>query len=237
MSDEPTDGYYVVFLAIVIQVRFKQVNDGILVVRECGVGTPFEPVPAHIDGIQCEFDSLIVDLTDIGENVIISCHCRDRSVYEQVMGVAVVSFNSSAQTASEQVEANGNVGGIGRCRFQIVVTDRGGLHSYRRAATIPIHVVCYCREAKRLIRTNGLVTSGAIRYSELQHIYDAHLVEEVFIRNKPCRTHRGECCKLVVSSEYRASVAAGRQCYHVSILKAVIKSRHRGDTFCSLRAG
>src|SRR5690606_5116324 len=162
VPDKPVVCHHVVFTPIVIQIGLKQMDDGVFVVRECGVRTPFKFVSSYVDRIQGEFDTLIVDLADVGQDVIIACHGRDRAVHQQIMCIAVVRFNCTPQSTIEEVEVQRYVGGISRLPLKVVITHSSWIYTDGRASTIAIDIVRDGRKAKRLVRADRLVTRCTI---------------------------------------------------------------------------
>src|SRR5690606_28225277 len=114
------------------------------------------------------------------------------------------------------------VGGISRLPLKVVVTHSGWIHTDGGAGAIAIDIVRDCRQAKRLVGADRLVTRCTIGNPQLQHVDKADVVEEILIRYEARHTHRRNGCDRVVRGKYVAAVAMGGRCDNIALCKAVV---------------
>ena len=179
-----------------------------------------------------QFDTLVAGLADVVENLAVTVHNGNGTRHQQVVRVGEVHVDRTAQTAVEELEVDTEVGRIGGLPKQVGVADTvarqvGRVGSIASVAPDILDAVGRVETVERHVTVDGIVTVGAVRETDLQHVDPRGVVlDEALLAEMPGNGCRGEESPFVVFGEGRERVGAARHRQQVFAVEAVIHTEH-----------
>ena len=195
----------------------------ILVVWKPECRRPGKVLIADINRIQWEFKPFIINLSQIGYDICITCEIRQASVYQQVRCRHMVPFNATIDTVIQETEVQTDIPGCGSFPFQIRIGHSFNLQ-WRHFIQTPLWSDISIFAGRTSMQLGqGLVNTDipvSILTPGQTQLTATHWrpLEELFIRETPCHGYGGECSPGIGSTESRETVATNRCGQHIAVV-------------------
>ena len=98
-SDEP-------FVCDIVFAITAQFNNFVAVQREVDVCGPTEIIVLEVDGVQCDFNTLVTGFTYVVHNGFVTVHVRNCTAHQQVACVDHIHVNVTGKTSVEETEVD-----------------------------------------------------------------------------------------------------------------------------------
>ena len=202
-----------------------ELADLIVVVGHVEGGAPGEIAVGDVLGVELEFDTAVVDRTEVARGRGHAGGGGDRDAVEQVGGGLGVPVDGGLDAVVQESEVEGDVGGVGLLPAEAEVahgTDAVGEH---------VGVVVLAQGGVGGIGADAVVTGLAVADTELEGVppVEAGLFEERLVGDHPAGGSGREPAPLVVGAEAGITVAAQRGGDHVAVGVVVLQAAEEGS--------
>ena len=193
-----------------------------MVVSEVEVGGPLEQLGVDINGVQGEFNALVIQHANVGERGNVAGFLGEVDCPEKVVGAFVVCFDSTVDTVFKHSEVEAKVQLVGLFPCEVGVGYRRILRTdcAYAAEDIVVKFGALCNLGHESVVANILVPETAYTQTQLE-VVDLAAEKERFFGNLPCECRTGEEAPLVAGSKLRGAVCAHCEGEKVAILEAV----------------
>ena len=184
-----------------------QIGDFILLPGGIGTDTPCEVIGLYWCCADGNLHTTALDVANVGKQLLVevcSCCCRDGS--KQVLSLAVVVINRTCNAVVEESKVNSHVVSLGGLPLQVgIVCCRAVCVDWSTAKHIVGSRLADGVNWHVAIVGNAVLLSGntvaQAQFEVVHHLL--HTLKKRFIRESPCKCHRGECSPACIGAEAR----------------------------------